>query len=710
MTIPTPEEDRFAHLRDLRPELRSDLQISRQITRGEPVYVVYDPVNFKAHRLSNSDYLVVCRLRGRDTLQQTFDTLVAESLLEQSTETEFFSFLAQLDALNLLSTSTQSSAQLFKRFEALADAERKAKWKSWMFLTLPIANPDKFLDRTVRTFSFLFTPGTVLLWAVAFVVALGLVVTKWQEFVLPINSLLATQNIVFMSLAFLGLKVWHELGHGYACKHFGGRVPEMGCKLIVGMPLAYVDATSAWSFPRKRHRIIVMLGGMYFESLIAIPAAIVWAFNPDSVLGSFAYQLIFMAGVAAIFFNANPLMRYDGYFILSDIIGIPNLRARATAAMHGVFKRRVLGLPTPIIGRGWERPFLISYGIASALYMTSVMLSISVLIALRFQALGLLLATGQLLSLCVKNGQKFFTYLLNSTETETVRARARIVAGLTAVGIPLVLFLVPIPVGVALPAVVSAEQVSVVRVNTPGVVQSIDSVQGDFVRSLQPLLRLENVDADAEALETSLVAQSTRKAAYFVSRTDRVAGTKMHQTAQQEARNAQVALENQANLVVRAPNPGRLVSVLSPEQQGTFLARGTPVATITSGKTIVRAWVDEDQLRSARLVAGARVRVRLAEKTSETLVGTVLSVSPSATTEFQDLALTTLGQGLITVDPETGESTKPLFQVRIELPQIDSRSKLHDARAYVLANRNYQSVAGWCFYSTQRFVNSIFLN
>ena len=336
--------DKFASHRELRTGLRSDLQITRQLTKGEPAYIIYDPVSFQSHRLSLTDYRVAACLDETRTLDQAFRLSVTENHLSEQDETDFFQFVMRLESLGLLTISNHDGKVLFKRFKQKTSDATKAKILGFLFLTIPLSNPDKFLDRSVGRFRFLFSHNALIAWIVLSCFAMALIANKWSEFVEPLNGLLAVKNLPFMSLAFVALKVWHELGHGYACKHFGGRVPEMGCKLMAGMPLAYVDASSAWSFPKRSHRIAVMLGGMYFESLVAIPAAFFWAFTPDSFIGACAYQLIFMAGVAAVFFNANPLMKYDGYFVLSDLLGIPNLRSRSKREAMNTLKHYVLGL------------------------------------------------------------------------------------------------------------------------------------------------------------------------------------------------------------------------------------------------------------------------------------------------------------------------------------------------------------------------------
>ena len=456
--------DKFASQRELRTGLRSDLQITRQLTKGEPAYIIYDPVSFQSHRLSLTDYRVAACLDETRTLDQAFRLSVTENHLSEQDETDFFQFVMRLESLGLLTISNHDGKVLFKRFKQKTSDATKAKILGFLFLTIPLSNPDKFLDRSVGRFRFLFSSNALIVWIVLSCFAMALIANKWSEFVEPLNGLLAVKNLLFMSLAFVALKVWHELGHGYACKHFGGRVPEMGCKLMAGMPLAYVDASSAWSFPKRSHRIAVMLGGMYFESLVAIPAAFFWAFTPDSFIGACAYQLIFMAGVAAVFFNANPLMKYDGYFVLSDLLGIPNLRSRSKREAMNTLKHYVLGLDldSRAASRA-ERTSLLSYGVMSSLYASMLMITIPLMLASRFQVLGLLVGALQIGTTLFIVPKTLHSYLFHSKETEPVRTRARGVGYGLALGVPLLLLLCPIPTGLRIDGVVSAEQSIVLR-------------------------------------------------------------------------------------------------------------------------------------------------------------------------------------------------------------------------------------------------------
>lgn len=703
--------DPFANYRVQRTSLRSDLQISRQLTKGSPAYVIYDPVSFQSHRLSLNDYRVAACLDESRSLDQAFQLCVAEGYLVASDEADFFQFVKRLESLGLLTSSNHDSKALFNRFKQKTAETNKARWLGFLFLTIPLSNPDKFLDRTVNRFRFLFSQTALVVWFVLGCFAISLIVNKWSAFIEPLNGLLAIKNLLFMSFAFVALKVWHELGHGYACKHFGGRIPEMGCKLMAGIPLAYVDASSAWSFPNRNHRFAVMLGGMYFESLVAIPAAFIWAFTPDSLIGACAYQLIFMAGVATVFFNANPLMKYDGYFILSDWLSIPNLRSRASRETMSLLKRFTLGLNIDSrVADSKERLILISYGVLSTSYTVMLMVSIPIMLATRFQVLGLLVGAFQLAASFYTIPRKLHKYLLHSPETEPVRNRARKLAYGLAVGVPLVLLCFPVPTGLLIDGVVSADQFTVLRATTPGIITSVNCEPRTAVVANQPLLTVHNLDSEVASRTGAIAAEAAKRNAHFVSRLDVAEGAKLQATAIELATTAATAQSAAAELTVRAPHSGRLAFIVPKRAAGTYVFTGDPVAKLISGQTIVRAWLDESQLQSANLHVGSKVNVRTADRAASNYRGTILSVAPASASEFEDLALTTSGEGNILIHPVTGETTKSLFQLRISVPSLSSDDSYQEARAFVMVGRNYESVGNWIVRNTRKFITSILTN
>ena len=714
MTITTKSAepaDKFASHRELRVGLRSDLQISRNFTKGEPAYIIYDPVSFQSHRLSLTDYRVAACLDETRTLGQAFLRAISEQHIKQEDEADFFQFVMRLESLGLLTISNHDGQALFKRFKQKTADAKKAKLFGFLFLTIPLSNPDKFLDRSVGHFRFLFTTSALLVWTFLGILAVSLIATKWSAFVAPLNGLLAAKNLLFMSLAFVALKVWHELGHGYACKHFGGRVPEMGCKLMAGMPLAYVDASSAWSFPNRSHRIVVMLGGMYFETLVAIPAALIWACTPESFIGACAYQLIFMAGVATVFFNANPLMKYDGYFVLSEMLGIPNLRARSRQETLSTLKHYVLGLEfdSRAASRS-KRLSLLTYGVLSSIYATMLMITIPLMLATRFQVLGLVIGAFQIGTTLFIVPIKLHQYLFHSEEIEPVRARAQCVGYALACVVPLLLLLCPIPTGLRIDGVVSAERSTVIRAQTPGILQAVVADLRTDVFANQPLLSIENADASMASRTEATLADATQRTAHFVSRRDITEGSKLQAAAVERQASAATARCNSEALSIRAPHAGRLSYVLPKRMIGNYVFTGDPVAKLVSGQTIIRAWLDQEQLQAANLKTGSKVCVRMADRASRNYTGTLLSVAPASAAEFEDLSLTTSGEGDLLIDPLTGVTSKRLFQLQIAVPKLSSECAYQEASASVLVGRKYESIGLWLVRQTRKFITSIFTN
>ena len=695
-------------MRGLRSGLRSDLQITRQLTKGEPVYVIYDPVSFQSHRLSLLDYRVAGCLDETRTLEHAFQQSVTEGHLEATDEADFFQFVGRLDTLKLLTTSNHDGKALFDRYQQKTAEAKKARLLSILFLTIPLSNPDKFLDRTVGRVRFLFSTAALVVWLVLGCLAAAIVMNKWSAFMQPLNGLLAIKNLMFMSIAFVALKVWHELGHGYACKHFGGRIPEMGCKLMAGIPLAYVDASSAWSFPKRSHRIMVMLGGMYFEGIVAIPATFIWAFAPDSFIGACAYQLIFMAGVATVFFNANPLMKYDGYFVLSDMLGLPNLRARASRETLGLLRHYTLGLELDSRATdAKERVILITYGVLSTAYTAMLMITIPLMLASRFQLLGLMLGAFQLCMSGYTLPRKLYNYLLQSPETESVRPRARKVAYALAIGVPLALLCIPVPTGLLIDGVVSAEQSTVLRAKTPGLVETVLAEPRSEAIAGQALVTIKNMDAETASVSEAIAADAMHRNARFVSRKDMTEGKKLQAAAVQRQVNAATAQAASDELTIRAPHAGQLKFVLPKRSVGKYVFTGEPIAKLVAGRTIIRAWLDEAELQAASLKVGSFVSVRFADRASTNYSGTILSVAPANASEFEDLSLTTSGEGKILIDPITGLTTKSLFQLQISVPTLNSEQAHQDARAFVLVGRKYEPIGFWVVRNTYKFITSI---
>lgn len=706
---PSADGEDLQNFRGLQIELRRDVQITRQLLRGEPTYVIHDPVSFQTQRLSLNDYRVICELRDDLSLHVCFRNAVAKGILSESREREFYQFIQQLHGLGILSIPNYDSATLYERHQQ--QNTRRTNPLGILFLTQPLANPDRFLDRTIGWFRGLFSRTAFFIWLIALTAACGLVVIRWSEFARPLNGLLAAHNLLFISAAFVALKVWHELGHAYACKHFGGRVPEMGVKLILGMPLAYVDASAAWSFPIRRNRILVMLGGMYFESLVAIPATFVWAFAGEGFVSACAYQLIFMAGVATVLFNANPLMRFDGYFVLSELLGIQNLRQKAFEEVKDSLCHLVLRLPRQSrVTSARDRVLLLTYGVSSTAYSITLIISIAVLLASRFLIVGVGFAAYQLLTMAGSTTRRLWNFLTADPRTESIRGRSRGLAYAMAVCVPAAICMIPAARQIQIDAIVSAATESKIVARTAGFVDYIGAEVGNAVVRDQPIVQLVNLDVTLDQRVTSVVAREQAMRVSAAALQGPVAATKQRQDAARSVLRANHAATRLSDLSIKSPVAGRIVSLLPDRKQGSFVQIGDVVATVVEGKTHVRSWVTEDQRRESDLTIGCRVRVRLSGDSSHDLEGIVVGLAQTPSDRINDDVLTTVADGQITVDPLTGVATQSYYKVEVELPIVSTRQLMHGSRGSLLLKAKYEPIGFWIVRKTKQFLNKILLS
>jgi len=286
--------------------------------------------------------MIVGGMDGKRTIDQLWQDAATRLAEEAPSQDELIRLLAQLHSADLLpSEVTPDSTELLERAFKVGRAGWLGNVVNPLAIRMRFWHPDKFFERTSPIVSWLFSWQGALCWLVVVVPAIVLSVQNWQE--LSENAsdrILAADNIVMMVLSFLVLKALHELGHGYAVKAFGGAVHEIGVMLLVFAPMPYVDASAASGFRSKWQRALVGAAGMIVEVFLAALALYVWLAVEQGLIRSIAYNAMVVAGISTVLFNGNPLLRYDGYYILSDLIEIPNLAQRAFPAEQPAYKRR----------------------------------------------------------------------------------------------------------------------------------------------------------------------------------------------------------------------------------------------------------------------------------------------------------------------------------------------------------------------------------
>lgn len=669
-----PPPSLAARLSRSRVGLNPDLQVSRHVLRGVPAYVVRNALTLQSHLLSAADYRLLTRIRSERTLGQTFDELVADGLLESGGEEAFYHFVLGLHRQGFLQLPIPDEQQLYRRHVSGQRARRWQRVTSVFFLRVPLFNPDALLERTAVIGRVVFSRGFFALWAVLVGLAAYLAVRNAGDFTAPLQQLGSAADLPSLFGVLLGLKLFHEFGHAYACKRFGGQVPEMGAYLIVFTPCAYVDTTSAWSFARKRERVFVCLAGMYVELFFAALGMIVWSATTPSALSQVAFHVALLGSVVTVGLNVNPLMRFDGYYALSDLLEIPNLRARAQAELGRTFKRVCLGLRTSSVGASRRlRAFLVAFGVAGGLYKVSIVLVLSAVIARKYPAVGLLLAAvyvGMEIARLLRRAVR--TFFLDR-ETAGVRARAACVGVFLLALLPVGLCILPVPHGVVAPAVLSAEQVELLRAEREGFLGEIRAQAADHVVPGQALVLLEDPRAEESvrrtrtALERAVIELRVARA----SEVPRVAELE-ERVRQLQGELATRQLERD-RLTVRSPSTGALVALVSRDESGRFVGAGEPLATVASGGYVARAMLTEEQVERARPAVGGRVEFRSKSDPSRTLRGSITRIAELDADLVDQTAVHLPGAG-----PTAGARAEQVrFEVTVRLDPAPDLRLLH---------------------------------
>ena len=673
MSVPTsnlaaPPLSLAARLRTAQVGVREDLDVSRHVFRGAPAYVVRDPVTFASHRFDPADYAILVRIQAHETLGEIFAELLAAGKTHPEEEEQFYQLVMELHRLGFLRLPLADDKLLYRRFQAKERAKRRALLGSVLFLRMPLWNPNAFLDRTMHWARPLFTRTAFALWLVLIAAAGYVLWARYADVTEPLQGLLLTQNLPLMWLTLIILKTFHEFGHAYACKHFGGHVPEMGAYLILFTPCAYVDATACWGFPRTRDRVIVCLAGMYVESIFAAIAALVWASTGPSLINSVAYNVIFLAGVVTVLFNVNPLMRYDGYYVLSDLLGIPNLRARANAFLLAVLKKVFLGLPLGDREPGFAlRMTLLLFGVAAALYRVTLLFAIAAVFVSKAFLFGMVLAVGYLAKALFGTARTMMNYLWHAEETAAVRAHAVAMGVLVLVVLPAAAVFVPLPSRVYARGVVAAETETTVHTRQPGFVAGVSMEPGRAVHPGDVLADLQN-DALKESVaqaQADIAAAQTRRDAFLLKEPAR-AGQEEHRLTAMRTTLAE-RMRRESELRIAAPVSGKLITGLHARQIGAYLPEGSPVALLISGSWQVKAILDADDYVRAAPRNGDHVEFRAADDAGQTLVGRVVDVAPAGFRAISLPALTQLAGGEVAVDPHTREAAQSYFEITVAL-------------------------------------------
>ncbi|GGO87567.1 hypothetical protein GCM10011348_41060 [Marinobacterium nitratireducens] len=694
---------------ELRPRLRGHVQVHRHSYRDEVWFVLQDHLSGRFHRFSEAANCVIGLMNGERTVDEIWQLAAQELGDDSPTQEEMIRLMAQLHAADVLQSEVPpDSAEIFRRYRQQQRAQLRQRVWSPLALRFRLFDPERFLVRTLPLIRPVYGPFGFLLWLAVVLTGAVLAAMHWGELTSDLaDRVLAPQNLMLLWLLYPVIKAIHELGHAYATRVWGGEVHEIGIMLLVFMPVPYVDASAASAFRQKHRRVIVGAAGIMVELFLAAVALLVWLNAELGLVRAIAYNTMLIGGVSTLFFNGNPLLRFDGYYVLADAIEIPNLAQRSQKYLAYLLKRYLFGMESqqsPATSSS-ERKWFVFYGIASFIYRLFIAAAIILFVSGEFFVLGILLALWASTTLLVIPMGKSLKFLIADGQLGGQRPRALLVSVSLLLLLGVLLFLAPVPYRTLAEGVVWLPERATVRAGADCFVTSLEQPTDSqvtsgtlLVRCQDPLLRarLEGLHARLRELRALLSAQW---------RDDRVAA----RVTREEMRAVEADLadvrQRMDAMDILSPADGRFVVPRALDLQGRFVRQGETLGYVVEPVPMrVRVAVPE---RDADLVASrsGEIQVRLADRPASSLRAEMTRQIPGGSDRLPSPVLGKVGGGRLETDPRDPDGTRTfsrIFQYELVLPSEVPRSPA-GTRVYVRFDHG-STPLGWQWFRRARQV------
>jgi putative peptide zinc metalloprotease protein len=553
---------------------------------------------------------------------------------------------------------------------------RKNRWrKVWQFLAnilfikIPIIDPERMLTGMYPYFRWIFTPYFVAASVGLMLAAITLVVSQWDLFYskLPeFQSFFNWWTIFSFWISLAVVKVIHEFGHGLTAKHYGGEVHEMGILFLVLTPALYCDVTDSWLLPNKWHRIWISAAGIYVELFLASIATFTWFYSEPGLLNSLSMAVMFICSINTVLFNANPLLRYDGYYVMADWLEIPNLRIKSTQFFAYLVQEKVLGLEIPVqsyLPKG-RRILFVIYAIASYVYRWVVTFSIifflsQVLKPYKLQSVSYMLAVGALVPLLGMPVYQIGKFLRTPGRLRKVKKARAAGFAVAAVAIVAGILLIPTPLRIQGTLVLMADKPEEIYSEVEGQLVELNVRDGEWVKKGTVIAKLVNYDKQKELVQKQTdQAVNLYKHLWYNQSPER----EHRSIARQHLRTAEelepmIAKINEqlGRLTLEAGRDGQVMGVPHPETVGQWLKPGKPFCEVGDPHHLAaHLIVDQSDIDLIRL--GRRAWVKVYGRAETTFGSEVAEVAKRNRDEIPpELSHMAGGEIAGKADPKTGQ-------------------------------------------------------
>lgn len=659
------------------PPLRTNLQFNRGTPTpdGVPTWTIVDPVRNRYFQIEWPVYQMIQRWKA-GTMEKLHAVMARETTCR--TTIEDVEDLVKFLYTNNLTEQSASGKHTDYQTQAQAGQHNWLMWlvHHYLFIKIPLVHPHDFLKTTLPIVAPLYTATAGWTFGAIGLIGLILVGRQWDAFVSTFLYFFNWHGAILYSLSLGAVKVVHELGHAYTATRFGCRVPTMGVAFMVMMPVMYSDVSDSYRLTSKRKRLLIAAGGVIAELGLAAIAFFAWGFLPEGTARSIAFIVATTSLIMSLMVNLNPLMRFDGYYVLADGLGIPNLQDRAFA--FGQWRLRTLlfgqqAAPPELVSVGM-RQTMVAYAWAIWLYRLILFTGIAVMVyQYFFKALGIILFLVEIVwFIAMPIGREVAGWWKNRM---VYAASSRTWVTVVAVGVVLILGCIPLQTSISIPAVLQASSYATIYAPTPGRLQQVLVRDGQEVKAGDALVVLENPSLEKE------VRLAQTKVAMWDYRLGRQAGYGQDRVQRQviaESLRGSLAeltgLEaKRDNLTLKAPITGVVRDRADSLTAGRWIDRKLPVAyLVDTSHAQVEGLVPVDEL--AAIEVGQPARFIPLDLTRPAIEARVTEIAEVDEREFTVPYLASIYGGDVPVRKDDKGRLRPevsVYRVRLQVDQTD---------------------------------------
>lgn len=703
-----------------RLRLKDNLRFTMRQNGGTISYLVEDEVTGRFFRIGLAQYTFMSMLDGNrnvSTALMKTATLLRENAID---ENEAASFTKWAIESGLVESETGNSAA--RRLEQ-HEQQQKMKMVSYlnpMMMRMPLFSPDPIVSNICRFVGFLISPVGALIWISVVVFGFFHLLQNWTTFYTNRVNSFSAADFIWIGLTWVALKLIHELAHSLVCKKFGGRVHSCGILLLLMIPMPYVDVTSSWRFDNKWKRILTSAAGMLSEIFVAAIACYIWSISSPGPLQYHAGNVIITATLHTLLFNINPLMRFDGYYMLADWLEIPNLSSSGRSWLKGIFKWMYFGnKPQPVKETGLPGLAVRTYGVLAMGWFFVIAIGLSLAASSLIEGFGLIVA---LIGCVMWVGIPLFKltkYFLFGTDTERPNRLWFVSAmSLTALVLAIFMYTCPSPSVVSAPIVIEYEPLSIVRSNASGFAKRVHVVDGQTVKKGDLLVTLENPELEQElgSLQIDIQISKLRVNTFFNE--EKISQVQLEEESLASLEKKQVELKQRiADLTIVAPQDGQVLARELNTLEGQHLQPGTEILSIGQpGNIQAVALTQQSDVEWVSSNPEAEVELLIWGRHENSLIdGQISHINPRARDDLPHEAFSATTGGPLAVVPRNqveGEQqdekdmmlVNPRVPIEISLSQED-RSSLHPGQTGQLIVRSRdQNMGKYLVTNLVRFV------